>query len=967
MNAYTSYSLLILCGVCLYAAISHFTVAHFKSRNNVHLCFAFLCLSVVLLVLSQVAMYQAHNQTDFIFALRWNLTFILITFILLAWFIAGFTGIRPKIFLIIITIALAVLLVINQVTPYTIQYREFIGLKQLVLPWGETITEPAGINSISFHIGVTLVLVILGYSMYALATTWRRNRQRTSLAMLVALIIFLIAAIEGIAVRAAAINFIHLGWFGFLAMVIIMSIALNRDTQKRLRDSERRFRLLVEQSPFGIQVFSPDGNTLQVNSAWEKLWESNIENLGHYNILQDQLLTDKGIMPYITKGFSGEATEIPPTDYTPAEANPAVGLQRDHWIRSFIYPIKNEAGSIRDVILMHEDVTKRKQVEDAIRLIAAGVSSSIGEEFFQQLVLNLARVFRADYAFIALQDEHEWTRLNMLAACAKGEITKELNFSLACVPFMQIMKEGPSVYAQDVQKRFPEECLLTDYGIQALIGTPVSANNDQRGLLVVMHSEPIEYFEQAREILDIFAVRIGTELQRQEAEAHIRQLAYQDYLTGLANRAQLHERLIDAIQRTRDNGLLGALLLIDLDHFKTINDALGHDVGDELLRAVAQRIRHACDKDTFLARLGGDEFVALVEMSKHTDEYRFQQDVITMAQEILMQLSNPVQTGERAFTIGASIGIVCFPVDGDNELDILRHADMALYQAKNKGRGNIQLYLPDLETIATNRLQMEAGLRTAIENDELEIHYQPVVNAEGKPIAAEALLRWHHPELGNIPPDTFIPVAEDTGLIHSIGHWVFEQVCAMLKRWFRDGVPFNGHISVNVCPWQFARPGFVSELREIMQKHDLDSRYLMLELTETALLYDLQDTIDKLKALRILGLRIALDDFGTGYSSLAYLRDLPLDQLKIDKVFINELSSSVKRPLVDSMVTIGHHMNLAVVAEGVETAEQHKKLIELGCEYFQGYLFCKPLTSQAFQAWLGGEHNTSQRVTPPSR
>lgn len=952
MHSLTSNILLVLCGVCLYAAINHFAATLQRPRNYVHLYFACLCLAVSILVFNQIRMYQADSLATFIDALRWNLDFILVSFILLPWFIAGYSGVRPKIFLFGITTLLAALLVINQLSPFTLQYRIITGIHPLTLPWGETISEPLGHNSLGFRIGVTAVLLDFAFAIYALIATWLREHRRTALAMLMAIGIFLLAAIEGIAVRAAAIEFIHLGWFGFLAMIIIMSIALNRDSQQRLRNSERRFRLLVEQSPFSIQVMSPDGHTRQVNPAWEQLWGSRLDKLKSYNMLQDQQLIEKGVMPYISQGFAGHATEIPPVDYNPADNPQARGPHRDRWVRSYIYPIKDEHGRIRDVILMHEDVTARKRVEDAIRLIAAGVSSAVGEQFFQQLVLNLAKVFAADYAFIAMQDKREWTRLNMLAVCAKGKITHDVNFSLACVPFMQILKEGTCVYPHDVQTYFPEECLLTDTGVQALIGTPIKANQGERGLLVVMHSKPIEYVEQAREILDIFAVRAGAELQRQQAESHIRQLAYQDYLTGLANRAQLHEKLADIIPRLRETNRLGALLMIDLDHFKTINDALGHDVGDELLRAVAQRITEACANDVFLARFGGDEFVALIEMPTQTDKSRFQQLVVEQAQRIMQQLANPIYTGERAFTIGASIGIVSFPEDGDDELDILRHADMALNQAKSKGRGNIQQFLPELEVAATSRLQIEAGLRTAIENSELELYYQPLVNARGNAVAAEVLLRWHHPELGDIPPDTFIPVAEDTGLIHAIGDRVFDQACASLKRWLHDGIPFNGHLSINVCPWQFARPDFVSDLREILQKHNLDSRHLMLELTETALLYDLEETIEKLKALRLLGLRIALDDFGTGYSSLAYLRDLPLDQLKIDKLFVSELASSGEHPLVGSMIAIGQDMKLDVVAEGVETEAQHAKLASLGYQQFQGYLFCRPLPEHEYLSWL---------------
>ena len=944
--------MLVLTGICLYAVFSHLTIALRQQFNRTHFLFACVTLAVALAVFAVQHTYLTQNLADYISAQRWSLTFILLAFTAFHWFFAEFTEVRPRPFLIGMSLLFCVLFVMNLFQPYSIQYSEIYRLEFLHLPWGELVTKAVGQNSRVFIVGVLAVLIDFGFAIYALSLAWRRTRRRTNLTMLLALGVFLLTGLEGIAVRAGLIDFIHLGLFGFLTMILMMGVVLSHDTQQRLRDSERRFRSLVEQSPFSIQVLSPDGRTEQVNPAWEQLWGAKLDTTRSYNILHDEQLITKGVMPYIVQGFSGTATEIPPIMYDPA-VNPGVSNpRRDRWVRAYIYPIKDEANAIRDVILMHEDVTDRKRVEDAIRLIAAGVSSAIDEQFFQQLVLNLAKVFEADYAFIALQDKHDWSRLNMLAICAKGEITSDLNFSLACVPFMRILSEGTCVYPHGVQRLFPEECLLTDSGVQALIGTPLETVNDQRGLLVVMHSEPIEYIEQAREILDIFAVRAGSELHRQQAEAHIRHLAYQDYLTGMANRAQLHERLSATMQRARQTQREGALLLIDLDHFKTINDALGHDVGDEVLRAVGNRLRESCDQDVFLARLGGDEFVALLEMTAQQNLNQFRQAVFTQAQRILTQLANPVYAGERAFTIGASIGIVRFPEDGHTDLDILRHADMALYQAKSKGRGIIQLYLPDLEIAATNRLRIEAGLRTAIEKNELELYYQPLVNAHTESIGAEVLLRWHHPELGDIPPSEFIPVAEDAGLIHSIGGWIFDQACLSLKQWSHDDVPFTGHLSINVCPWQFARPDFVSELRETVQRHQVDPHQLMLELTETALLYDISDTIEKLKALRVMGFSIALDDFGTGYSSLAYLRDLPLDQLKIDKNFVSELSTTVEHPLVGSMIAIGKHMKLAVIAEGVETEIQRDKLIALGCEHFQGFLFCRPIPAADFLVWL---------------
>ncbi|HQT26398.1 MAG TPA: bifunctional diguanylate cyclase/phosphodiesterase, partial [Burkholderiales bacterium] len=380
-----------------------------------------------------------------------------------------------------------------------------------------------------------------------------------------------------------------------------------------------------------------------------------------------------------------------------------------------------------------------------------------------------------------------------------------------------------------------------------------------------------------------------------------------------------------------------------------------HDVGDEVLRAVARRLSEVVSENAFLARLGGDEFVALMTTSEKDAE----DAALVLARKIMEKLASPLFVGERAFNIGASIGVALFPEADETELDILRHADMALYLAKSQGRGGIQLYQPNLQAEATNRLQIEEGLRRAIANDELELYFQPQVDVDGRMVGAEALLRWHHPELGSVPPSSFIPVAEETGLIHEIGGWVFENSCARLTSWLDSAIPFVGQLSINVCPWQFARPDFVSQVRRVLDEHGMDASRLMLELTETALLYDLEEAVGKLRTLRSLGFGIALDDFGTGYSSLAYLKDLPLDKIKVDKAFVGELVSTTEHPLVESMIAIGHHMHLGVIAEGVETAAQAEILASLGCEHFQGYFFSHPLPEKRFTEWMKANSRSS--------
>jgi diguanylate cyclase (GGDEF)-like protein len=949
-------ALLVLTGICVYAAINHFSIGLKRPFDRAHLLFAGMCVMAVLHGLTHILMHRAQTGADMLTALKLNLSAVAGLHFLLLWFIAEFTQVRPQRLLLGLSVAIAALIVLNLVLPYGLQYVGPPTLDYIHLPWGETLVNPAGVNGNWFRFSVLTATVLYIYGLIAFVSAYRRDRKGVTLAMFCTMAVLVATAVEGILVRAGVIQFIHLGPAGFLILVVFMSVALSHETRQRLQRSERRFRLLVEQSPFSIQVLAPDGQTRQVNAAWERLWGMPAEALGPYNILQDRQLVARGIMPYLERGFAGSASEIPPIVYNPA-SNPDVhGPSRDRWVRGYIYPIKEAAGAVRDVILMHEDVTEKKRAEDAIRLMAAGVSAEGGEQFFQQLAQSLAGIFNADMALVGTLDDHDPQTITTLAFWAHGNIAPNISYALAGTPSAQVMGQATRIYPRDVQRLFPNDRLLAARQVEGYIGTPLlDAAGKPLGLLAVMHGQLLEHVEQGREILDIYAARAGAELARRKVEAQVRRMAYQDYLTGLASRSLLHERLTEILARSHRTRECGALLMIDLDHFKTINDALSHDVGDEVQRAVGRRLSEVASPHVFVARLGGDEFVALLA-TDDADMERTRQTALDLARQIMERLSSLIYVGERSFSVGASIGIVPFPIDSETEQDLLRHADMALYRAKSLGRANVQFYLPSLQYAADTRLQLEAGLRRVIAGHELELQFQPLVDVSGRSLGAEALLRWHHPEMGDIQPATFIPVAEETGMIHDIGQWVLNRACERLNAWQQAAVPLGGRLSINVCAWQFARVDFVQQLRATLAAQRVDPRRLMLELTESALLYDLDEAVEKLKALRALGLHIALDDFGTGYSSLAYLRDLPLDHIKIDKSFVAELDKSVDNPLVESMIAIGHHMRLGVVAEGVETENQRAVLMQMGCECFQGYLYTHPLPEGEFLQWLSRHH-----------
>jgi diguanylate cyclase (GGDEF)-like protein len=438
---------------------------------------------------------------------------------------------------------------------------------------------------------------------------------------------------------------------------------------------------------------------------------------------------------------------------------------------------------------------------------------------------------------------------------------------------------------------------------------------------------------------------------RVEAELELHHAAWHDALTDLPNRLRLQQLLRESITDAERDGHYGALLVLDLDNFKTINDSLGHLTGDRVLQAVADRLLATVPENATVARLGGDEFVVLLD--NHADQAeRAATAGVQVAQSLLDGLTPPLTIDHRLLPVGASVGIAVFPDDGTRTEDILRRADIALYRAKAAGRHAICQFEPQMQHAADMRLELERGLRIAIERGELAMHFQPQVDLHDRLIGAEALLRWHHPELGEISPSTFIPIAEETGLIHAIGSWAIATTCGHLREWQRRGVAFDVNLSVNVSPWQLASLQFPAELLAQVRAAGVAPSALTLELTESALLTDFDAARSALDTLSAAGFRLSLDDFGTGYSSLAYLRQLPLDELKIDLSFVRSLQSATPNPLVGFIIDVGHRLGMTTVAEGVETIEQRAVLERLGCDAIQGHLVSPSLNATQFEQWL---------------
>ena len=460
-----------------------------------------------------------------------------------------------------------------------------------------------------------------------------------------------------------------------------------------------------------------------------------------------------------------------------------------------------------------------------------------------------------------------------------------------------------------------------------------------------------QWIQPDRQPLVMLLARDITE--RRKAEARIHELAYFDPLTGLPNRSQLEERLDSALRNARKQGYYGALLYLDLDRFKTINDSLGHNVGDVLLQSVARRLTNNLSAGITAARLGGDEFVIVIPRLLD-DEAASKQLVEQKAERIIEQLSRPYDILEHKLYCSASAGIALFPHEDDNSGDLMRRADTALYRVKAAGRNNFQFFEQEMQIAADNRLAVEKDLHQALEANQLELYYQPQVNHRGELIGAESLIRWNHPEKGLISPGVFLPIAEETGQILAIGDWVVAQALKQLRHWLDQGLPDSfQRLSINVSPQQFLQSDFVPRLAEQLEHSRIDPRYLELEVTENMLLEHIQIAEDKMQQLKALNLHLSIDDFGTGYSSLRYLKFLSVDVLKIDRSFVSNLHEDASdSAIVDTIIAMADKLGLSVIAEGVEQHEELEVLIELGCHCFQGYLFDKPLPADEFSQRL---------------
>ena len=426
--------------------------------------------------------------------------------------------------------------------------------------------------------------------------------------------------------------------------------------------------------------------------------------------------------------------------------------------------------------------------------------------------------------------------------------------------------------------------------------------------------------------------------ERSQAEDRARHMSLHDALTGLPNRRLLEDRLTQSLAQARREGWQVAVMFLDLDRFKSINDTLGHAVGDDILCEMAQRLKRVLRESDTVARVGGDEFVVVL-LHAHVDV-----EIAPIAAKLMAELSAPCMVGERELRVTPSIGVSVFPVDGDDPARLLSYADAAMYHAKANGRRNVQFYAATMSASLQARLKLETDLHQAISRSEFELHYQPRIDfASGQINGYEALLRWHHPESGLIAPGVFIPIAEESGLILPIGEWVITEACQQMKRWDGAGYAVKS-MAVNLSARQFLDRKLAQLVRAAIDDAGLDPARLEFEITESILMANTEETIAVFAELRALGVKLSIDDFGTGFSSLAYLKRFHVDNLKIDHSFVRDIGTDPDdAAIVRAIVSMAQSLQLRVVAEGVETREQYEYLAACGCEEAQGYYFARPL------------------------
>jgi diguanylate cyclase (GGDEF)-like protein/PAS domain S-box-containing protein len=634
------------------------------------------------------------------------------------------------------------------------------------------------------------------------------------------------------------------------------------------------------------------------------------------------------------------------------------------WVNRTVSLVRDAAGEPLYFIRIIEDITERKQAEVRQAMQHAVTRVLANAETLAEAISEIVRTICETMGW------HcgacwQWDKEAGLLRCVQSwgidtpEIQEFISANINGIIKPGLKAEGlvrrtfitgRPVWMADVSSAsglMTRRNIVAKAGLHGAFGFPLMLGSEVLGVMEFFHRDAREPDASLDKIAQSIGNQIGQYMVRQQAEEAVRQVAMHDALTGLPNRTMFNQRLSHAIEQSRRHERRLAVLFIDLDRFKVINDTLGHDAGDELLRETARRFRNALRTSDTVARLGGDEFVVLIE------EVPDPLYVGGLAHKLINTLHAGFMLSGREYHISASIGVSTFPDDAADMQTLLKNADIAMYRAKEQGRNMFQFYASQMNVHSIERLALESGLRRALERNELVLHYQPVIDAHSGSIAGmEALVRWQHPEKGLIPPDTFIQIAEETGLIVPIGEWVLRTACEAQRAW-QKSTARPVRIAVNLSPRQFVLGDLLKSVTQAIHQTGCDAGCLELEITESLVMHNRERAVALITQLKELGVSVAIDDFGTGYSSLAYLKRFPIDSLKIDRSFVTDIPGDADNAAItQAIIAMAHNLKLRVIAEGVENAAQFRFLREHGCDEMQGYYFSRPLPEAQASALL---------------
>jgi len=730
-------------------------------------------------------------------------------------------------------------------------------------------------------------------------------------------------------------------------------IAEQARVEQALRQSSRRLEALIDFSPLAIVVLDTDGLVQRWNRAAERIFGWNErEVIGR-------------AAPHVPRDRQNEAHEMHAAVMRGEEMHnvEAVRRRRDgtqvHVVISTAC-VRGDGDRITGIMLLVADVTQRvrgermRDLEHAVTRILAEARSS--NEAVEAVLNAVCEATGSVYGGRWVCDPDDG-----MLRCTEtyAEDTIGLKSFVAGTLSVRRLPGGEGgllprawttrrpLWAEDLAQLdgFSRGEAALEAGLKSAFAIPIATGAEFHGVLEFFARERLAPDDGLIAIMRGIASQLGQFLARKEAESHMRFFANHDTLTGLPNRAMFNQRLAQAVAQAGRHGRRAAVLVVDLDRFKVVNDTLGHGTGDLVLRDLAARLRESLRVGDTLGRQGGDEFVILLE------DVADPKDISEVSQKILDTASRPLSLHGQEYAVTASIGVSVFPDDGRDAQDLVKNADIAMYRAKEQGRNAFQFYSASMNAHSIERLALEAKLRRALERQEFLLHYQPKVElASGRVVGVEALIRWLPAEGGMVSPAEFIPLAEETGLIGPIGEWVLRAACADARRWQAAGYP-PVRLAVNLSARQFVREALTSEIAEVLARAGLAPSVLELEITESVVMQDPERAARVLNDLNALGVHVAIDDFGTGYSSLSYLKRFPVDTVKIDRSFIEGIPADDDDIVITrAVVAMAHSLGLRVTAEGVETAEQLAFLTEQGCDEVQGFLLGRPVPAGEIEA-----------------